>query len=197
VPPPDASPRPTYDPYDLGRSLLGSMEYAAAAEQFRLCLDRNPKDFWPTFYLGVCEYRLGHFQAAESAFGICIALAPAPSEVKCFYNRAMAAEALGRRAEALHDYSQALERDPHFAAARLNRGILSFKSGRHVEAIADLRRALNGAIEPKTRGRIHYNLALVHLAAGDRDSARASADQAIALGDDEAWSLRDRLRADR
>jgi serine/threonine protein kinase/tetratricopeptide (TPR) repeat protein len=197
MPEPDAAPLSTYDHYDLGRSLLGSQRYAEAIEHFRLCLDRHPKDFWANFYRGLCEYRLRHYQAAESAFGICIVLAPAGSEAKCYHNRAMAAEALGRDDEALHDYSQALERDPGFTAARLNRGILSFKSGRHAEAIADLRRALKSAAEPKVRGRILYNLALVHLAAGDRDAARASAEQAIDLGYDEAWNLRDRLRVAR
>ena len=73
---PEAAPRSAYDHYDLGRSLLRAEKYAAATEQFRLCLDQNPKDFWPNFYLGLCEYRLRRFQSAESAFGICVALAP-------------------------------------------------------------------------------------------------------------------------
>ena len=78
--------------------------------------------------------------------------------------------------------------------SRINRGILHYKSGRHADAIADLRQACQRRQRiPKTLGRIHYNLALVHLGRGDRASARASADQAIAAGDEEAWDLRDRL----
>jgi serine/threonine protein kinase/Flp pilus assembly protein TadD len=196
-PAPENTTRTASDHYDVGRSLLKLEDYQGAAEQFRLCLDQNPRDFWPNFYLGLCEYHLRRFQAAESAFGICIALAPPRAEAECYYNRAMAADALGRPGEALHDYSKALERDPGFTAARLNRGILSFRSGHHTEAITDFRRALRTTTEPKTLGRLHYNLALVHLATGDRDSARASAEQAIALGDKEAWNLRDRLRTDR
>jgi eukaryotic-like serine/threonine-protein kinase len=192
--PADAAPRSAYDHYDLGRSLLRSENYEGAAEQFRLSLDQNPKDFWPSFYLGTCEYRLGHFQAAESAFGICIALSPARSEAECYYNRAMAADALGRPGEALHDYSKALERDPGLTAARLNRGILSFKSGHWAEAIADFRRGLQTTTEAKTLGRLHYNLALVYLAKGDRDLARASAEEATNKGVEEAWNLRDRLQ---
>jgi tetratricopeptide (TPR) repeat protein len=109
----------------------------------------------------------------------------------------MAAAALGRREEALHDYSQALEREPGFAAARLNRGILSFHMGRQDDAILDLRRALNSASDRTIRGRIYYNLSLVELAVGDRLSARDSAEQAIALGEKDARAVRDRLRDDR
>ncbi len=83
----------------------------------------------------------------------------------------MAAAADGRSDDAFHDYSLALDRDPDFTAAWLNRGILAFKADRHVEAIADLRKALRTPADSRTLGRIHYNLALVQLASGDRESA--------------------------
>jgi eukaryotic-like serine/threonine-protein kinase len=191
----EATPRSDHDHYDLGRSMLREKRFDAAAEQFRPILDRHPEDFWSRFYLGLCEFRKGRYEAAVSAFAICIALAPARAE--CYFNHAVAAEALGRCDDALNDYRRALEKDPILTAARLNRAILWYKSGRHHEAIAELRRALNTPTDPMTQGRIHYNLALVYLARGDRASARASADRAIKLGDEEAWDLRDRLRTDR
>jgi eukaryotic-like serine/threonine-protein kinase len=193
-----ATPRGAYEHDDLGRSFLRSARFEAAAEQFRLSLEERPQDFWPNFYLGLCEYRLRRYDAAVSAFKVCIALAPtAMARAECYFNRGVAAEALGRPREALEDYSRALKQDPGLTAARLNHGILSYKAGRHSEAIADLRRALESTNEPKTLGRIHYNLGLVQLAAGDPASARNSADQAIALGDEDAWGLRDRLRRER
>ena len=190
----DEIPRTAFEHYDLGRSLLRAARFDAAAEQFRLSLEDRPQDFWPNFYLGLCEYRLRHFDAAVSAFQVCIALAPtASTRAECYFNRGVATEALGKQEEALKDYARALRHNPGLVAARLNHGILAHRAGRHAEAIADFRRALEMATEPRTLGRIHYNLGLVHLALGDRASARRSAEQAIALGDEDAWELRARL----
>ncbi len=191
----ESAPKSPLDRYDLGRSLLRAGRFQEAADQFRLGLDRRPQDFWPNFYLGLCEYRLKHFRAAESAFSIAIALAPARAEG--YFNRALAAEGLGHADRAHRDYSRALELEPNLAAARLNRGILAYRSGRPAEAIGDLRRALQNTNDARIIGRIHYNLALAHQARGDRDSALASAEEAAATGDAEATALRDRLRAER
>ncbi|MHB1556882.1 MAG: tetratricopeptide repeat protein [Isosphaeraceae bacterium] len=191
----ESNPKSPLDRYDLGRSLLRSGRFQEAAEQFRRGLDRRPQDFWPNFYLGLCEYRLKHFRAAESAFSIAIALAPTRAEA--YFNRALAAEGLGHADQAHRDYSRALELEPNLAAARLNRGILAYRSGRPAEAIGDLRHALQNTNDARIIGRIHYNLALAHQARGDRDSALASAEEAAASGDAEARALCDRLRADR
>ncbi len=189
-----SSPSSPLDHYDLGRSLLRAGRFLEAAEQFRRGLDRRPQDFWPNFYLGLCEYRLKHYDAAQTAFSIAIALAP--SRAEGYFNRALAAEGLGHTDRASRDYSRALELDPNLAAARLNRGILAYRSGRPAEAIADLRRALHSTADRRTIGRIHYNLALAHQARGDVASALASAEEAAAIGDADARVLRDRLRAE-
>ncbi len=188
-------PRSPHDHYDYGRSLLRQGQYQAAAEQFRLSLDRRPQDFWPNFYLGLCEYRLKDYRAAMTAFGIGNALAHGHAE--CYFNRAMAAEALEQRDQAIRDYTHALEQDKHLTAARINRGILSYKAGRLAEAIADFRQALATSSDPKTIGRIHYNLALAHQARGDHALAIASADEAVAKGAEEARKLLERLRNER
>jgi tetratricopeptide (TPR) repeat protein len=94
----------------------------------------------------------------------------------------------------LRDYDSALQRDRNLTAALLNRGILAYKSGRHAAAVADFQRALGTSSDPRTMGRIHYNLALTRLAQGDRAAALASAEQALAWGNDEARGLRERLR---
>jgi tetratricopeptide (TPR) repeat protein len=106
----------------------------------------------------------------------------------------MAAEALDRRDEALKDYGKALKYNPELTSAWLNRGILLFKAGRSAEAIEDLHHALRTATEAKQKGRIHYNLALIHLGRGDRASAQLEVEQATYVGDEGAWELRDQLR---
>jgi tetratricopeptide (TPR) repeat protein len=185
------APRSAFDHYDLGRSLLRGKQFAAAAEQFRLSLDERPSDFWPNFYLGLCEYRLGHFEAALHAFTIGIVIENRRPEV--YFNRAMAAEALGRLDAALKDYNKALKYNPGLTSAWLNRGLLHFKAGRAAEAVKDLRHALRTANDAKQIGRIHYNLALIHLGRGDRASATVEAEQAAEAGDKEGEDLLDRL----
>src|SRR5262249_25668671 len=59
-----------------------------------------------------------------------------------------AEEALGRRDQAVHDYTKALERQPRLAPAALNRGIVYYQLGRPAEAYADLRRALEIGADP-------------------------------------------------
>jgi serine/threonine protein kinase len=181
--------------YDLGRSDLRSGEFARAAEEFRLALDRRPQDFWPNFYAGHCAYRLGRYSEAFASFSVCIALAPqsAPS----YFNRALAAEACGRTDQAFRDYTHALGLEPRLTKALLNRGILSYKSNHYPDAIADLGHALDTASDPDTLGRVHFNLALAYLAHGDRSLARASAEKAIDNGNDDARRLRDQLGRER
>jgi tetratricopeptide (TPR) repeat protein len=140
---------------------------------------------------------LGNHEDACAAFRTCIALAPQTAE--CYYNRALAHEALGRGDQALADYGRALELDPALTAAALNRGLLGYKRAQHRHAIADFLRALHtatvtGTADRETIGQIHYNLALAYLATGDRTSALASSEKALGLGYPEARGLCNRLR---
>jgi tetratricopeptide (TPR) repeat protein len=182
--------------FDLGRRYLRSGQIAPAAEEFRRTLDRRPQDFWPNFYQGLCAYWLGDYKDACAAFRTCIALQPEAAE--CYYNRALAQEALGRGDRALADYGRALELDPDLTAAALNRGLLSYKAGRHRDAITDFHRAIRAASAGGSSrgavGQIHYNLALAYLAAGDPTSALASSEKALGLGCSAARPLCDRLR---
>ena len=56
-----------------------------------------------------------------------------------------------------------------------------------------LSRALHTASDRETLGRVHYNLALAYLARRKRSSARASAEQAVANGNNDARRLREQL----
>ncbi len=192
----ETPPRSAFDHYDLGRSYLRERRFDAAAEQFRQSLIDRPGDFWPNFYLGLSSYRLRRFDDAATAFTVCIAV-DEPHRAQSYFNRALTNEALGRNEAAIKDYSRAIRWDSALASAWLNRGILHLKAERLDEATSDLGRAIQSAGDPRTRGRIYYNLSLAHLRRGDRETARAEADQAIALGDEEAWDLRDRLRSER
>jgi len=152
----------------------------------------RPQDFWSNFYHGLCGFRLRRFADSATAFQVCIALAP--EAAICHYNRALAYDAQGRSEDAQRGYARAIELDPHLAAAWINRGILSYKSGRHAEAVTDFIGGLKTATDRETRGRLHFNLALTQLAIHDRPAALANAEQAVDLGCQEAIALRDELR---
>jgi tetratricopeptide (TPR) repeat protein len=188
---PTVQPQSAWERYDLGRSYLRSGKLERAAEQFQLGLDLRPQDFWLNFYQGSCAYRLRRFEEAVNAFRVCIALAPESAE--CYYNRALAYQALGRLDRSLADYDQALRRNRLLIDAALNRGIIQYRQGRYPEALTDLELARSNTSSPTVLGVIHYNLALVHLARGDRKSAASNIQSAVTLGTQDAQELGRRL----
>jgi serine/threonine protein kinase/Flp pilus assembly protein TadD len=185
------APRTAWEHYHMGRSYLRSGEIERAAGEFSRALGLRRQDFWPNFYQGLCAYRLGRFDEAEAAFRVCIALAPDTAE--CYYNHALALAALDRLDAADADYALALQRNAGLAEAALNRGILQYKAARYPEARENLLRALDKARDPVLHGAIQYNLALVHLACGDRPAALRSLETAKELGHAEAAALARRI----
>jgi serine/threonine protein kinase/Flp pilus assembly protein TadD len=184
-------PRTAWDHYELGCSYLRSDEFARAETEFRQSIALRPEEFWPYYCHGIATYRLGRYQDTVGSLTTAIALAPRTAE--CYYNRALAYQALGRDADALDDDSRALELDPRLASAALNRGSILFRAGQHERALADFARARSTASSARMLGVIHYDEALCHIARKDWPAARISMRQAIALGNDEAHRLKERV----
>jgi serine/threonine protein kinase/Flp pilus assembly protein TadD len=150
----------------LARALLRSGDVSRAAAEAEEAVRLEPQGLWPNFYRGLCAHRLGCPGEAVLAFSVCIGAAA--DAAPCFHNRALALEALGRRAEALADYDQALRLDPGLAAAALNRGLLHYRAQRPELALADLQRARALGAPP---GLVDWNLFLIDVARGDQASA--------------------------
>jgi serine/threonine protein kinase/tetratricopeptide (TPR) repeat protein len=184
--------RTAWEHLDMGKSYLRSGDSELAWREFRVGLRLRPQDFWLNFYEGLCAYRLKRFEEAVNAFRVSIALAPASAE--CRYNQGLAFQALGRLDEAMADYDAALQLNTRFTDAALNRGTILYRLGRHDDARAGLNRALASAPSPKERGTIHYNLALVELASGDKESCTSNVQAAVALGNPDAQELYKRLQ---
>jgi serine/threonine protein kinase len=108
-------PQTAWEHYALGRALLRVGELDRAAVELDQSVRLEPQGLWPNFYQGVCAYRRGRHVDAVAAFGVCIGAAP--EAAGCFYNRARAFAALGRREEARRDYEQAQRLDPRLTAA--------------------------------------------------------------------------------
>jgi Tfp pilus assembly protein PilF len=96
----------------------------------------------------------------------------------------------------LKDYEHALRLDPKLAPAALNRGLLHYEGQRFAEAAADFRLALDHGADPAT---VHYNLALVYRAQGNRPAAEESLRRALyhQPKHDAARQLQDSLRRER
>jgi serine/threonine protein kinase/Flp pilus assembly protein TadD len=191
----EPSPSTASEHYELGRSFLRSGQFEKAVAEFRASLDQRPQGFWPNYYSGLGAFRLKMYEDAFTAFSICIALKP--STPQSFFNRALVDEALHRPEQAFRDYRHAWDLDHRFTDALLNRGILSYHRGQHSEAIADFQKALETSTDARSQARLHYHLALAYRARGDRSSALASAQKAVATGDNQARILRDQLLRDR
>jgi serine/threonine protein kinase/Flp pilus assembly protein TadD len=184
--------RSAWEHLDLGKSYLRSGDAQRAAREFRAGLALRPQDLWLNFYDGLCAYRLNRLDDAVNAFRVAIALAPERPE--CFFNRGLAYQALGHLDLAAADYDRALKVDAHFTDAALNRGMIHYRLGHNSAARSDLRMALASARDEKRRGTIHYNLALVELAAADRKSFEAELGAALALENPDALELSQRLQ---
>jgi serine/threonine protein kinase/tetratricopeptide (TPR) repeat protein len=187
----DAPGRTAWESASLGRSLLRAGELDRAAEELARAVDLRPGDFWAHFYRGVCAYRRGRHSDAASSFSVAVALAPEFAEV--YHNRALAHAAAGDLVAALRDYDRALALSPALASAELNRGVLHYQQRRYREALADLEQALRHGADPIAT---QCNLALVHLARGERAAARESVARAlqIAPAHPQARQIRDRLQ---
>lgn len=99
----------------VGRVLLRSGKLPEAQAEFQQAIDLEPNAFWPHFHQASCCYRREDFSRAVIAASVCIALAPDRGE--CFYNRALAQQALGERSRALSDFNRALELTPTLTVA--------------------------------------------------------------------------------
>jgi serine/threonine protein kinase/tetratricopeptide (TPR) repeat protein len=183
-----------WEHYALGRALLADRRFGTADWEFRQALVSEPRGLWPNFYHGVCCYRLGQFEESALAFSTCLPLASDPAQ--CFYNRALALAGAGNNDKALADLDSCLKFSPRLGVAWFERGKLNYRLKRFPAAIHDFGQALDRGAEP---GEVHYCLARVQLARGDRPRAYESAQQALryAPGDADIRAFVAQLQAGR
>src|SRR5437660_3045186 len=88
---------------------------------------------------GICYQELGRHTLATADFGACTGLWP--DFAWGYFNRGYTLERSGDKREALREYTAALERDPGFVPALINRGMLHLELHHYREALADFERA--------------------------------------------------------
>ncbi|NWL79257.1 hypothetical protein DM872_20630 [Pseudomonas taiwanensis] len=98
---------------------------------------------------------------------------------RIYYNVAVTQYAVGRKQEALENYTKSLERKPSYAIARLNRGIIYLERKEWVFALADFDRAIEafpGFVKP------HLGRAEALDGLGRHDEAKAALQTACDMG---------------
>jgi serine/threonine protein kinase/Flp pilus assembly protein TadD len=158
----------------VGRWLLRAGKLDEARKEFQQAIDLEPGAFWPNFYQMLCTYRKRDYATALNMACACVALSPKSAE--CFYNRALAYQALGRSDPALADFARALELQPRLAIASLRRAMLLCGRQRYAEASTDLQNAL-ASTDPAFQRSIHR--ALDQIARHEQSKALATLEQML------------------
>lgn len=195
-----------------GEKLLAQLELEAgdparAAELYGSLVRRRP-GFPELSNLGVAQLLLGRH--AEAAASLRRAFTQAPRSAAAALNLADAEMLLGRRAEAESLYRRVLElvaRDP--APAFWQNLSIKAQALAHLGLAAEAAAAIQQAVSAAPQNpQLAYEASLVYAVIGDRASARASAERALAGGFDRRWfsfpwfdplredpAFRDRLRS--
>lgn len=149
---------------------------AREAEPFlQNAVNADRGDFWAWFYLGLCRSDLGRHLEAADHFATCTALSP--EFAWGYYNQGNELGRLGRLDDARTAYNAALELNPDFLEALVNRGLVCQESD-PATAERDLARAWKlGYRNPAVLAA--HAVALDRL--GRSDEARQRFDQALQL----------------
>jgi tetratricopeptide (TPR) repeat protein len=133
-------PRTCHDFTLLGSTLLAGGDIPRAEEALRQALHRDVTSFWTWFVLGHCHFAQRRFLEAAGDFAVCAARTPGFAWVH--FNRGLALAKAGRLVDAEDAYNRALELDPKFAEARVNRALVELELDHVDRAYADLVRAI-------------------------------------------------------
>jgi tetratricopeptide (TPR) repeat protein len=152
-------------------SALRDENLKRAVEEYRRALNQDPRHYWAHFQLGRCYLGLGRHNEAIETLGACIALRP---DTPWAYSvRGLALGLQEQFTQSRADLDKALQLDPRFLPARLNRGVIAWLESRPNEAISDFDFVLGVSEENRLIEAAFYR-AQIHLE--KQDYARALTD---------------------
>ena len=134
------------------------------------------------FALGEAHYERAEWDKAVAAYTRAAEQEGAGRLLRsmCFNNRGMIQTMHGRHESAIADFTKAIELDPNFLKAYLNRGGSYYDTGKFKKALEDCDAAIRLAPEDPN---IYRNRAMVHRALGDEGKATADEARAEELGE--------------
>jgi len=119
------APSTCHDLTLLATSLLSAGDRGRAEETLKQALRVDVTSFWAWFVLGHCHFAQGRFVEAAGDFAACAVRGPKFGWVH--FNRGLALARAGRPLEARYAYDRALELDPNFAEALVNRAMVELE----------------------------------------------------------------------
>jgi superkiller protein 3 len=143
--------------YYLGRLYFSRQNMPAALATFQKLVELDPKSVRGHNHLGQTYEGLNRFEEAEKAYQTAIALdreQPKRSEWP-HYNLGLLRLSVGRAAEALTHFNEALQIQPKFAEARLKRAVALVAAGSPDQAKSELELLL---AEDPANADAHYQL---------------------------------------
>jgi serine/threonine protein kinase/tetratricopeptide (TPR) repeat protein len=124
----------------LGSTLLAAGDTARAEDALRQATKLDVQSLWAWFLLGHCHYAQRRF--LESAGDFAVAAARGPKFAWAHFNRGLALAKAGRLIGAQDAYDRALEIDPDFPEARVNRALVELELNQPARAAVDLTLAI-------------------------------------------------------
>jgi eukaryotic-like serine/threonine-protein kinase len=124
----------------LATSRVSVDDYLGAERALREALSLDVTSFWAWFVLGHCHYAQARFLESAGDFAACAARGPGFAWVH--FNRGLALARAGRPLDARYAYDRALDLDPTFSEALVNRGMVELELNQLTNAQADLRKAI-------------------------------------------------------
>ncbi len=180
--PPDAvieeapAPKLTASTHVAAGKLAESQGRAAAAiDQYRRAIRLEPSNQTAIYHLALLYSRLGEHAYAIDAWWHYVSATD--GSASAFTNLAYAQQLAHQPDEAEAAYRQALKKDPAYAPAHTNFGMLLAGQGRLDEAASHL-----GTVMPPAQ--VHYNLAGVLQQQGNMNGAREHLSLAVKLNPD-------------
>lgn len=180
------------DWYFSGLTAHEAGETAEAARLFARAVEHDPKHYWSWLLLGDSWSILGRDDRAEGCFNSCIALRP--DLFMAYYNRGLCHHRRKEYADAIADFTKALELDADREKALVARGQAFQESRDYAKAEADYTEVLDRGT---TETRIYFLRAAVRKRRGDATGAAKDRAEGMRLApsDEVSWVARGREKA--
>jgi tetratricopeptide (TPR) repeat protein len=150
-------------------------DFVDAIAQYKAALKQNPKHLSALYALGCLQVQVRDYPAAVETWMHYVKATDGSAIAYC--DLAYAEEWAGRHVAADADYQRAIKKDPKNENCRVNYGMMQARAGNMAEAAKQL-----GVVLPEAE--VHYDLAAVYAARGNKLQARLEYQKALDLDPD-------------
>ncbi len=149
--------------------------YPLAIEQYKAALKLKPTHLGALYAMGCLQVQMRNYNGAIDTFNRYVKATGGSAVAYC--DLAYAEEWAGKTYAAEADYQRAIKKDPQDENCRVNYGLMLARKGDMAEAAKQL-----GVVLPEAE--VHYDLAAVYAARGNKPQARAEYEKALDLDPD-------------